>query len=137
MGFLFLFPGIVLVFIIVLMIKHRHEEGISVFLTIPLIALVFTGGIIALISHKSFDKEKMTTIDKVVEVVVIKDESGQEQHVFPYFDGKFLKISGFMFDETVIGPEMKVRLIRRETPVNFFTFGSTSDKAILIIPSKE
>jgi hypothetical protein len=137
MGFLFLFNGIILIFIIVVVIIHRDEQGISTLLVIPLITFLITGGVIAAISSKSFDKEKLTTIDRVVDVVVMEDDNGNEQHVFPYFDGKFIKISGFRFDETVVGSEMKVHLIQRETPKNFFTFGSTSKKAILIIPENK
>jgi hypothetical protein len=120
---------------IVLAIIFRREEGISL-VFIPFVFLFAIGGLmIGLISEKGFDKEKFTTLDKVVNVFEVEDVDGKKILCFPSFNEDLIKLDNFKFDEVIrSGDRMQVRLIKRETPRGYWNFSSSSKKIILTIP---
>jgi len=130
--------GGTLVAAIVLAIIFRNEEGISLLFIAPVFFFAIGGLMIGLFSERDFEKQKLTTIDKIVNISTSEDIDGKPRLVFPSLHNQFEKVDGFKFDETIVsGDRMKVRIIRRETPRGFWHFRSLSEKIILIIPENK
>jgi hypothetical protein len=122
---------------IILAIIFRNKNDINLVFGVPVFLFIFAGLIVISSSSRTFEEQKFTTIDKIVNISTFVDENGKSQLVFPSFDGKVEKFDNFKFDENIAsGDKMQVRIIRRETPRSFCRRASKSDKAILIIPEE-